>query len=252
VISFPWITHNSWSFSGKNEERKSFSSIEDIIALDGIVVSRDKISYVKKVTHGTTNYYVKVYWRGGNGIRRFIGRGRLRGEWENLRYFTSLGIRTPRIVAYGQQAKYGMLKCGVLVTQEVSKAEDMLRLSQENSALFEDKQWLENVIVQIADYTRRLHHNGFVHWDLKWRNILVSTQSIHEPYVYFFDCPLGKRRYAWLRKRGAIKDIACLDKIAKKILSDKQRMLFFNHYGGTDRLDAKQKRKIKQILNFFN
>lgn len=242
---------NCWHFSGKCNECAIFTSVEEIVALDGAVISRDKISLVKRITVNGTNYYVKVYWRNGNGFRRFCGRSRLRGEWENLRFFKSLGINTPRIVAYGQLKKNGFLGQGVLVTEEVPAAKDLLTISKSNPCLLKDKEWLDKVMLQIAEYSRQLHACGFVHWDLKWRNILVSMENKQFPQVYFFDCPLGRKRYFWLRKRGAIKDIACLDKVAKENLSRKSRMKFFRYYAGCSQLSYDHKSIIRKIIAFF-
>lgn len=242
---------NCWHFSGKGNECTTFPSVKDVIALDGKVVSRDKISLVKRVSVNDSNYYVKVYWRNGNGFRHYFGRSRLQGEWENLQYFKSLGINTPRIVAYGQLTKHGFLDQGVLVTEEVPAARDLLTISKSNPFLLEDKNWLDQVMHQTAEYSRQLHDCGFVHWDLKWRNILVSMEKKQFPQVYFFDCPLGKKRYLWLRKRGAIKDLACLDKVAKKVLSQKSRMKFFKYYAGCSLLSNDHKSIIRKIIAFF-
>jgi len=250
-MSITWKAKKCWNFCGNENESPIFTSVEEVVALDGELVSSDKISLVKKIRANNTIYYVKIYWRNGNGFRSYLGRGRLQGEWENLLYFSSLGIKTPRIVAYGQTLKKGFLDHGVLVTEEVKDSLDLLSLTQRNPALLRNKSWLNDVMTQIADSTRRLHDQGFVHWDLKWRNILVSIDPSQKPCVYFFDCPLGKKRFGWLKHRGAIKDIACLDKVAEKVMTNKDRLKFFKYYVEISRIQAEHKRMIRKILTFF-
>lgn len=242
---------STWTFLGHDRERSPFGSLESARAMDGPTLSRDAISSVKKIRHNGCIYYIKHYTRNGKGLRQYIGRGRLQGEWENLLYFAQLGIAIPRIVAYGQHCRWGQFKEGILITEEVTDAHDLLTLSRQHPEYFTDKQWLRTVLQQTADYTRCLHQQGFVHWDLKWRNILVATPPHNEPQVYFFDCPLGRRRWGWLKQRGAIKDLACLDKVGRKTLSRSQRLTFFRDYLQTRLLSTQDKQTLKRVLTFF-
>jgi len=243
--------HNSWIFLGKEGEKALFSTLQNTLQLKGTRLSKDPISFVERVSHQDATYYIKVYTRNGKGLRRYLGRGRLQGEWENLLYFSQLDIPIPRIVAYGQIKRHGRFKIGALITEEVSHSDDLQSLAKKNPQKFRDRSWVKAILRQTADYTSRLHRHGFIHWDLKWRNILVSTEDATQPKVFFFDCPLGKTRRGWLRSRGIVKDLACLDKVAKKALSRTQRLRFFKYYEKIDRLTPSHKRNILQIINFF-
>jgi tRNA A-37 threonylcarbamoyl transferase component Bud32 len=94
-----------------------------------------------------------------------------------------------------------------------------------------------------------MHGDGFVHNDLKWRNILVDVKG--NPAVYLIDCPLGRRMRAPFLVRGKIKDLACLDKIAKKQLSEMERLRFYLEYKGKAQLSLKDKKEIYRVLRFF-
>jgi tRNA A-37 threonylcarbamoyl transferase component Bud32 len=94
-----------------------------------------------------------------------------------------------------------------------------------------------------------MHQNRFGHLDLKWRNILVTLSDT--PQIYFIDCPAGQVRRGPGSKRWFLKDIACLDKVAKKRLSSTQRLKFFMEYESLPRLAHKDKQKIRSILRFF-
>lgn len=237
-----------WTFLGTPQEKSAFITLQTAVEQQGEIISRDPVSHVKKISVNNTVYYVKIYHRNGKGLRHHLGRGRIRGEWENLLYFQRLGIPTPRLIAYGHDCHLGQFKLGALITAEI-KSNDLATLAKNDRSLFQQPYWLNSVLSQCADYTKRLHQQGFIHWDLKWRNILVSTEE--NPQVYFFDCPLGRKQYGWLRKRGIIKDLACLDKVAANTLSRSQRLKFFKLYQGVEQLKSVDKKMIFLILNFF-
>jgi len=52
-------------------------------------------------------------------------------------------------------------------------------------------------------------------------------------------------------RRRIVKDLACLDKVAKYSVSRSQRLRFYLQYRGRQRLNESDKRRIRQILNFF-
>jgi hypothetical protein len=48
-----------------------------------------------------------------------------------------------------------------------------------------------------------------------------------------------------------VKDLACLDKLAKYHLSRTQRLRFYLDYAQKKRLDDADKRRIRKVLRFF-
>lgn len=230
-------------------EGDAFSCLERVTALEGEVVSRGPLGHVVRVTVNGCDYYVKIYTAGGKGLRRYFGRSRARAEWENLMFFRTLGVPVPEIVAFGQEMRFGAFRRGALITRAVPEADDMAQLANAKSARLQDRAWLRKVGGQIATYTRYLHGAGFVHVDLKWRNILVTREE--EPKVYFFDCPSGGRQYGFRLKRGIIKDLACLDKVGRLRLPRTERLWFYKAYIGRQRLLPADKRMIRRILAFF-
>ncbi|MBN2645366.1 MAG: hypothetical protein JXR59_07835 [Desulfuromonadaceae bacterium] len=241
---------NFWTFLGDDSEECFFGSLETSLQCQGKRISQDPLSYVLHTQAGKRSYFIKVYHRNGKGIRHYFGRGRAEGEWQNLLFFQRLGIPTPRLVAYGQGYQHGRLSHAILITEEVSPAQDLATLARETPHVLQQRAWRLSVLRQVADYTARLHKDGFVHWDLKWRNILIRQQDT-EPKVLFFDCPLGKHPFGWLRRRGAIKDLACLDKIGRKVLRRTDRLRFYLAYRETTHLTAVDKKQITQIVQFF-
>lgn len=225
-----------------------FNNLAQAMIPRGEVVTQSPYSavyYFEASNHKA--YYIKQYTSAGKYLRRFIGRSRNRAESENLKYFAALGIATPPVVAYGEARRWGCFSHGVLITAALSETTDLVQLDQ---AYLQDTAWLQRVSFAIANYTRKLHQHGFIHNDLKWRNILVDKSAASDD-VYFIDCPVGRKRYFYCRWRGIIKDLACLDKIAKQRISRTQRLRFYLAYAQKTRLNLQDKKKIKKIVNFF-
>lgn len=232
------------------EEATHFSTWERCNSLQGELISRSLMSSLTMIKVASRNYYVKKYEFAGRHLRRLVGRTRVRAEWENLQYFQSLGIPTARVVAYGEQSFPHFSRQGMLVTEEIPDCHDLASLAEKNKKLFADKVWLERVFNRLADHVSKLHHSGFCHGDLKWRNILVGDSE--SPEVYLIDCPIGRKYPGFLRERGIIKDLACLDKVAKYILSGSDRRSFYLKYANKMELDLRDERRISKVLRFFD
>lgn len=237
-----------WRFKGDIDEDRMFARPETCIELPGEQVTSDRISNVKRITLNTGRYYAKQYCVRGKHLRRFFGRSRAQGEWQNLKYFAELQIPIPPLIAYGRH-KVGKTRLEILVTAAVEGSRDLATVAQQEPEYFTCRTWTLAVMRQVADYTRRLHADNFVHWDLKWRNILVQGDA--DPKVFFFDCPLGRRWYGGLQRRGAIKDLGCLDSVARSVLTRTQRLRFFLLYRQEEHLTPGAKRQIRQIDAFL-
>ena len=230
----------SWFVHGASPiESETFASPKACDRLDGIVVSDYGLNELRKVEIRGQNYFIKKYHRRGRGLRRYLGRSRARAEWENILLFQSLGIPTPRLVAYGE---YG--QSGVIVTAALPDVCDLQTYSQHELS----SSFVESVIDRLSRYVRTLHHNGFVHNDLKWRNILAKPDG---EQVYIIDSPLGRHVPRVLMARRIVKDLACLDKVAKYSLTRTQRLRFYLRYKDRDRLRSEDKQEIMRIQLFF-
>ncbi len=240
-----------WYVSKKYGDKTGllFNDLDNVFSCRGEQISSDPISRVIKVFIDGQCYYVKTYTAGGKRIRRYIGRSRIRADWENLIFFDSLGIPVPEIVACGQEICFGIFKRGALITKEVPDSTDLAYLAQKGSKRLKNKAWMERVGFLYSEYARRLHANRFIHVDMKWRNILVTKGE--KPEVYFIDCPSGKKVIFPLFTHGKIKDLACLDKIARYHLSPATRLRFYKNYTGRDDLSKEDKKLIKKIVTFY-
>lgn len=224
-----------------------FASLDAVFALQGEQVTKDSMSDVIRVERAGVRYYVKRYWGAGKGLRRFIGRPRVKAEWQNLKYFAKWGIATAPIVAYGMERKLGQFVRGALVTRELPHTQDLALLANRDDPRLRDRAWVDAVSRQLAQATRTLHDHHFTHNDLKWRNLLVNEQA----ELFFIDCPTGSFWWGPLLRYRIVKDLACLDKVAKYKLSRSQRLCFYLQYRGRERLNASDKKRIRQIVRFF-
>jgi tRNA A-37 threonylcarbamoyl transferase component Bud32 len=231
MSSFFWL-----SADARPAERAAFSSLDATLALEGEMIDDGKISHLVRTKLDGRRYYVKVYHLAGRNLRRYMGRSRVRSEWHNQMLFGSFGVPSARIVAFGERGRWFSARDGVIVTEEVPET-------------LPGRGWLNDVIDRLARHVRSMHSHRFVHNDLKWRNILVDFSK--SPEVYIIDCPRGGRTYGPLLARGIAKDLACLDRVAKRHLSRTERLRFFKRYHDVDVLTEAHKRQIMRVLRFF-
>ncbi|MDR3214114.1 MAG: heptose kinase [Azoarcus sp.] len=242
---------NSWRllppYDG-GETARAFASLADVFALSGERISCDPQSNVIRVELGGVRYYVKRYHRAGkNPLRCWLLRPRVQAEWENLLAFASWGIPCAAMVGYGLERHAGVFVRGALITREQTHTVDLAQLAHEHDPRLRTRAWLARIVPQVAHVARTIHAHGFVHNDLKWRNLLVDNTAT----VYLIDCPGGEHWPGPFLRYRIDKDLACLDKIAKYQLSRTWRLRFFHAYTGRARLTAADKNMIGRILRFF-
>jgi hypothetical protein len=238
------------------EAEQLFGSLQSTFEVRGERIAKAPLSTVERVAADGTRYYVKRYvGNGKNAVRRWFGlRGliapqRVVKEWENLLLFRAWGIPTATLVGYGQERVRGSFVRGALVTEEIPDTLDMAKMAIDSDPRLRDRHWVSAVLRQVASYARTLHEAGFAHNDFKWRNLLVDHSE--PPAVFMIDCPSGGFWRGPMLRYRVIKDLACLDKVAKYQLSGTQRLRFYLDYTGRARLSAADKRRIRKILGFF-
>lgn len=240
---------NSWQLSADlpAEAQRAFATLEQVFALEGQRMARDPISQVLRVEVGGRYYYVKQYSAAGKGIRRWLGQPRVVGEWANLQRFAAWGIPTAPVVGWGMQTCGGLFQRGAMITSELVGTRDLAALANAGDPLLRQRDWLERVMQQLAAATRCMHQHGFAHNDLKWRNLLVSDAG----ELFLIDCPTGSFWWGPMLDYRIIKDLACLDKVGRKVLSRTRRLRFYLLYSQHARLEAADKARIRRILAFF-
>ena len=82
-------------------EVQAFASLEAVFATQGREITRDPLSEVILCELDGQRYYIKRYLGAGKGLRRFIGRPRVKAEWQNLKHFIKWGVPTAPVVGFG-------------------------------------------------------------------------------------------------------------------------------------------------------
>jgi len=225
-----------------------FADLDAVFALEGEIVAKDSTTRTVRVEVDGRRYYVKRYHGlGKKPLKRLLARPRVQLEWENLQRFADWGIPTARLVACGLERQGGRFVRGALITAEIPGTTDLGRLARAHDPRLKSQSWRDGVSTQVADIARRLHGRRFVHGDLKWRNLLVDAAG----KVFLIDCPSGGFWWPPFLQYRIVKDLACLDKVAKRQLSRTRRLRFYLDYAQKKKLDDADKRRIRQIAGFF-
>lgn len=232
------------------EAHRAFSSLEAVWELQGKTITTSSLCEVLRVELDGRGYYVKRYRKAGDSLLGSLLKSKAQREWENLLRFKRWGLPVAKVVAYGEESRCFWSRRGVLITAEIEKSKDLAWLADHNSPLLQRPQWVDEVSSQVAQASAVMHQHGFAHNDWKWRNILVSGSAQH-PQIYMIDCPAGAFWWGPFFEYRRIKDIACLDKIARRVLTTEQRIRFYQQYRNVKTLSSKDRRDITKILRFF-
>lgn len=236
--------------------RRLFGALDQVFRLGGERITKDPLSEVIRIEEAGVRYYVKRCAGNGKnarrrwyGLRQWLAPVRVKKEWQNLLAFRSWGIPTARLAAYGIERHWGGFRRGALVTEEIRDTTDLAKVALQNDDRLRDRRWVGEVAAQVARITRRMHDAGFAHNDLKWRNLLVTHGE--RPQVYLIDCPSGSYWWQPFLSYRIVKDLACLDKVAKYHLTRTQRLRFYLDYAQHARLTAGDKKRVRRIMEFF-
>lgn len=224
-----------------------FGSLDAVFALEGQRITQDPLSNVIRVERNGVRYYVKRYHSAGKGLRCFLPRPRIKAEWQNLKRFAEWGIPTAPIVAYGLERRFGAFVRGALITRELPNTENLWMLDYLQDPRLRDPAFVDQLSRQLAAGTRQMHEHGFAHNDLKWRNLLVDDQG----KLFFIDCPTGGFWWGPFLRYRITKDLACLDKVAHRVLTRTQRLRFYLYYRGLTKLDTAGRKQVRKIVRFF-
>lgn len=227
---------------------RCFADLDSVFALEGQIVAKDSLTRTLRVEISGRAYYVKRYTGlGKKPLRRLLATPRVEMEWKNLEYFAVWGIPTARLVAYGLERKGGRFLRGALITAEIPDTTDLGQLANAADPRLKSRRWWDGVSRQLAAIARTMHERRFVHGDFKWRNLLVDAAG----RVFLIDCPSGGFWRSPFLAYRIVKDLACLDKVAKYHLSRTQRLRFYLDYAQKHKLAPVDKRRIRRILAFF-
>ena len=184
--------------------------------------------------HSELDAFVKVYSYRTSSFQRLWRRGTARIEARNLLFFNSIGIPTPRVIAWGQRRNaLGKIIHDYIVTEAAAGTQTLDSFMTEHCPDRSQPVYCsrrDSIIDQPSHFTRAIHAHHFYHQDLKWRNILARAKN-DQTELFWIDCPKGDfTKSATHQSRRALKDCATLDKLARLRCAQEERLRFVAGY----------------------
>jgi len=201
-----------------------------------------------------TEAYIKIYANKKHPFQRLLRKGRSEREVHNLLFFRSIGIPTPRIIAWGEDRNaLGRIVQEFIITQAEKDTLQLDEFVAQDCPNREDEAQRATrlqIARQLGAWTRAMHDHNFIHEDLKWRNILARS-SEQGAELFWIDCPKG-RYYKPGRQleRKKIKDCATLDKLARLECSKEERTTFLQAYLGPTATERELRQLCRDIENY--
>jgi tRNA A-37 threonylcarbamoyl transferase component Bud32 len=187
---------------------------------------------------------------------KFLGRpSKARCEFRNYAVFKTLGLPSATRIACGEQRdRLGRLRYAFVITQAIPRAVNLVDFAQKycpERVSLQHRVLRGTLLRQLADITRRMHDAHFFHRDFVWRNILVTRELPAEPQLWFIDCPRGGfDHWSPFRRQRRIKDLASLDKVASRLCSPGERIVFLKKYLSKPRRDREVRRMLLDTLAY--
>jgi tRNA A-37 threonylcarbamoyl transferase component Bud32 len=195
---------------------------------------------------GHIDAFFKLYHLRASKWSFWLRATKARCEFENYATFERLGVPAADRIAWGEERNLlGCPERAFIITRAVPDACELDGFFRDGRPHGERLQ----VLRELAEIVRRLHEAHFYHYDLVWRNILVSRNSRDGPRLFLIDCPRGGfAQFGRARKR--LRDLASLDKSAAQFCSRAERLRFLLLYAGKRRVDDDFRSLIRACLEY--
>jgi heptosyltransferase-2 len=188
---------------------------------------------------------VKVQLR--NWLSHHSHRSEALHEYDAISKLTAAGIKTPKVVAYGEQRNALFETRSFIITEKIPDAEALERKLPacfEGPATAEKLRQRRDFIARSAAFVKKFHETHYRHRDLYLSHIFYSESG----GFYLIDLARVFRP-ALLGKRFQIKDIAQVYYSAPgRYFSGTDRMRFYMHYAGRSRFRRKDKTFIRRVV----
>jgi tRNA A-37 threonylcarbamoyl transferase component Bud32 len=168
-------------------------------------------------------------------------------ECEATSNLASLGINTPKVVAWGELQGLFLEKCSFIITEKVPQGESIER---QLPAFFDGAATPENLklrrefIGRLAEFVKKFHDTGYRHRDLYFSHIFLTANG----QFYLIDLARAFRPTIF-RERYQIKDLAELNYSAStRYFSNIDRLRFYLVYAGGQKLQSQDKTLIRKVI----
>lgn len=225
----------------------------------GRAVASSRTTQVREIELAETDtarprtLFIKRYWFPSfasrwNGALRgtFLGRSKVRREFDNLAWLRAHGFDAPRPVAWGEERNGGWLTRSLLISEGIPEP---LALSKfiRDTLPSRPASVRRELIERLAALTRRLHEQRFVHHDLFWRNIILTGEALDR--FALIDAHKGRVWRMGAEQRSRAADLAALDAPAPWFFRRTERLRFFLLYRGHARLTPEDRVLLRATLH---
>jgi hypothetical protein len=195
---------------------------------------------------GERHLYLKIFHRsaGAAWLKDFFRPSKARRFWRLSLLLAQSGFDVPRVVAFGEERRFGMLRRAFVLTERVAgqAAPEFLR-ARAACALDEKSLAIKRAgIRQCAALVRRLHRSGFVHGDLVASNLLLFEDPNGELKIYFMDNDRTRRYPSWLPQSRWKRNLVQLNRMPLPAISLQDRMRFLYAYLDKPKLSSAERR----------
>ena len=214
----------------------------------GVVVSESWTRQTRRIEVAAGpdrgEFYLKVFRFEGPRWRHRFRRDAATVEARNYALLREVcGLPTADVIAYGARRSRLRLLDAVLITRGIERTAPL-------DAFQPAPDERRTLAALTAAAVARMHAHRFFHSDLEWRNILVRRGPAGIE-AYIIDSSRGDRRRCWLlRRHGRIRDLASLDRLARRRLTRTQRLRWLLAYLDSRRLDGAQRRLVWSVLRY--
>jgi hypothetical protein len=157
-------------------------------------------------------------------------------------------INTPRTVCCGEQWGSLLEKRSFIITEKIPEAESLERKLPDCFKEQAEGKYLKlrrDFIARLADFVKKFHQTKYRHRDLYFAHIFHNDEG----KFYLIDLARAFRPIV-LKRRFQIKDIAQLYYSAPgRYFSKTDRLRFYLHYAGRDKLVNEDKIFVRKVLN---
>jgi len=168
-------------------------------------------------------------------------------EYEAMSKLLSLGINTPKVVAWGELRGRFFEKRSFIITEKVPQGESIERRLPDffnYHATSENLKLRRQFIGRLAGFIRKFHNTGYRHRDLYFSHIFLSADG----QFYLIDLARAFRPTVFA-DRYQVKDLAELNYSAPtRHFSNTDRIRFYIAYAGGQKLTSQDKTLIRKII----
>ncbi|MCG8406866.1 MAG: hypothetical protein MI923_16840 [Phycisphaerales bacterium] len=202
--------------------------------------------YIKRYHYPRWKQRFRAMFRG-----TFFKASRARNEYRALRRMRQLGIQAVRPVAYGERRLCHFLRSCFLITEAVPDAMPLSSFIQtfgKHRGSAQAVRLRREILISLARQVRHMHHAGFVHRDLFWRNVLIRSLPGDRFEFYFLDASVGQRiRLPQRRQDKIVHDIASMGALAPHFCSKADQLRFLLEYLETDKLAEEHRKWLRRV-----